>query len=227
MNNNWRNLKLRGDILRPFVRAVGNNVNAGLLAGAVHFPLAYFLFNHIGTKNGVPNPERNAAALSGITSALLGGATWYGLKRRGKPYENGDDFADTILGAPDQGWGGGSIKLSSEPFSFDKGSLIQGVEEMPITDSQRSFLNKGISYAPGRYQTTLWGLGDGFSNAIDHNTGGLLGYATRAAEGALIGGAFGSLLGLSPQHKQWARGIGAVCDALQGSKLFNAIGELL
>ena len=63
--------------------------------------------------------------------------------------------------------------------------------------------------------------------SIDHNTGGLLGYATRAAEGALIGGAFGSLLGLSPQHKQWARGIGAVCDALQGSKLFNAIGELL
>lgn len=176
--------------------------------------------------NGAPNPERGAALLSGLGSAAVGAGTWYATRRgSGKPYKDGDDFADTILGPEGQGWMGGARKVGND--LFDKGSLIQGIDEMDITNGQRDFLSQGIQLAPGKYETTLWGLGDGFSKAVDHNTGGLLGYATRALEGGLLGGAFSSLLGLSPQSANWVTGISATANALQGSQLFNAIGQLL
>jgi len=226
--NGWRDIKFREGLLRPAVRGIGNNVNAGLLAGTIHFPIAYFLLNRILRRRGADNPERTAAALSGLGSAVVGAGAWWGTRNNsGRPYVDGDDFADTLLGGKNQGWFGGAYKKGSDLGFFDKGNLIQGIDEMDITNSQRDFLTEGISLAPGKYQTTLWGLGDGFSKAVDHNTGGLLGYATRALEGGLLGGAFSSMLGLSPQNAKWVAGVSAAADALQGSQLFNAIGQLL
>jgi hypothetical protein len=104
---------------------------------------------------------------------------------------------------------------------------MQGVDEMPITGSQKDFLNDGIKFAPGRSATTLWGLSEGFGQATEDRTGGLLPHITRAIEGSIIGGAFGALAGLSPTDRKWAAGVGAVLNSLKGSQLFNTIGQVL
>ena len=218
----------RNDILRPALEFAGNNVGMGIGMGALAFLPQYLLFNRIARNNGLKDHRKRAAILAGLGSTAFGLANWKLFQKRygDKKYKDGADFANHIIGTPDGPWS--YSKTGSDlNFSFNKGTLLQGVDEMPITDSQRDFLNDGIKFSPGNSATTLWGLSDGFSRAVDDRTGGVLPHVTRAIEGGIIGGAFGSLLGLSPENRRWAAGVGATLDSLQGSKLFNAIGGLL
>ena len=216
----------RNDIMRPVLEFAGNNVNYGILTGLLSYLPHYLVFNHIAKSNGLKDHRKRAALLAVPFSGVFGAAnSWATAKRYGdRKYQNGEDFANHIIGTRNGPW---SYSKTGSDYSFNKGTLLQGVDEMNITDSQRDFLVDGIKFSPGNSATTLWGLGDGFSQAVDDRTGGLLPRVTRAVEGGIIGGAFGNLLGLSPENKKWAVGVGATLESLYGSKLFNAIGGLL
>lgn len=221
----FKEIRPRDDILRPVLEFSRGPKGLGALTSAATFLPAYWLFSRISRKAGTPDWKKRAAIVAGLTSLGTGfGSYALSQRRNGVPYENPTDFADTVLGGPK----GSTVKVSNDlDFSFNKGTLMQGVDEMPITDSQREFLNDGIKFAPGKSATTLWGLSDGFGQATEDRTGGLLPHITRAIEGSIIGGAFGALAGLSPTDRKWAAGVGAVLNSLKGSQLFNAIGEIL
>ena len=204
----------------------------GLVTGALTFPLAYYFTKRIADRNQADHPGRRAAIVSGVLSALAAYGGYAGTRRRdGTPYANSTDYSNAVLGAPGSNEWGASFKGASDWAGYlnapvSKGVLLQGVDELPANDPQKAFLNDGIRLAPGGRNTTLWGLGDGFGQAVDTYTGSLLGHAARAVEGALIGGAFGALMGLSPKNRLWAAGIGAVADSLKGSEFYNALGDL-
>ena len=215
-----KDISPRNDILRPTLEFAGGPVGLGAMTTAASLPLSYLLFSRISKKSGTPDWRKRAAIIAGLASTAAGyGAYALSKDRRGLDYETPKDFANALIGEE---------KTASEvDISFNKGTLMQGVDEMNITDSQRDFLTDGIKFAPGNSATTLWGLSSGFGQATDDRTGGILPHITRAIEGGIIGGAFGALAGLSPTDRKWAKGVGAVLDSLHGSKLFNAIGELL
>lgn len=252
---NWKDIRPREDILRPVVKFIGGPKRMGAATALTMFPLFYWLSKRVATRNMVPDPGRRAAIVSGVLSPLLGyGAYWLTKNRLGGDYpRNGTEFADLLLGRkgsdtwgakpqdiqtarekPDVAWNyrpDYSVLTASdwadylnEPVS--KGSLYQGIDELDATPVQKDFLNSGIKFAPGNTSTTLWGLGDGFGQAVDTYTNSALAHTTRAIEGAIIGGAFGSILGLSPNSRKWAMGIGAVADSLKGSQFYNALGQL-
>lgn len=218
-------IRPRDDVIRPVLQFAGGPKGLGAVTAAATFLPAYWLFSKISKKGGMPDWRRRAAIVAGLTSIGTGlGSYALSQRRDGGTYQNGKDFADTILGGPE----GADVKIGSElDFSFNKGTLMQGVDEMPITNSQRDFLNDGIKFAPGKSATTLWGLSEGFGQATEDRAGGLLPHITRAIEGSIIGGAFGALAGLSPTDRKWAAGVGAVLNSLKGSQLFNTIGEIL
>lgn len=218
-------IRPRDDILRPVFEFAGGPKRFGALTAAAALPLTYWLFGKISRNAGMPDWRRRAGIVAGLASTAAGLGSYFITKRRdGQHYESATDFANTLLG--------GSVEPATKDaadldFSLNKGTLMQGVDEMPVTDSQKDFLNNGIKFAPGNSATTLWGLSEGFGQATDNVTGGILPHATRAIEGGILGGAFGALIGLSPTNRRWAAGVGAVLNSLKGSQLFNAIGEVL
>ena len=228
----------REDILRPAAEFIGGPKRLGAVTALASFPLLYLMSRRVARNNMASYPERRAAVVSGILSPLLGYGSYWLTKNSldGRPLKDNKAFGDLLLGKPgSRQWGAkpedlASITASdwSDPFNdpVSKGLLMQGVDELPATPMQKQFLNTGIQFAPGNSRTTLWGLGDGFGQAVDTYTNSTVAHLARAVEGALIGGAFGSLLGLSPTGKKWAAGIGAVADSLKGSEFYNALGDL-
>ena len=233
----FKDIRPREDILRPAVEFIGGPKRMGGAAALAAFPIIYWLSKRAANRNMVSNPRTRAAIVSGVMSPLLGYGAYWLTKNRidGKLPKDGKAFGEMILGAPGSPrWGLRPEELASRTASdwsdplnqpFGKGVLMQGVDELPATPAQKSFLNAGIKFAPGNNSTTLWGLGDGFGQAVDTLTNSSLGYMARAVEGALIGGAFGALAGLSPTHRKWAAGIGAVADSLKGSEFYRTLGE--
>lgn len=224
----WKDIKPREDILRPTLEFIGGPKRLGAASALVSAPILYWLSKRVASSNRLPDAKRRAAIVSGIMSPLLGYGVYAMSKNvTGEPLNN-KEFANSLIGSSDEGW---THKFSSDwsdalntPFS--KGVLMQGVDELDATPSQKNFLNNGIKFAPGNSSTTLWGLGDGFGQAVDTYTGSMLGHAARAIEGAIIGGSFGALMGLSPTNRKWAAGIGAVADSLKGSEFYNALGHV-
>lgn len=231
----WKDLQPRNDILRPTLEFIGGPKRLGAVSTLLSAPVMYWLSKRIATRNGLPDARRRAAIVTGILSPLFG----YGMYKMGKPLPGADTsketFAKGIIGT-DSSWVAKPEDVMAskpasdwaDPFSepLGKGLLMQGVDELDATPVQKTFLNNGIKFAPGDNSTTLWGLGDGFGKAVGSCTGGLIGNMTRAVEGAIIGGAFGALAGLSPTSRRWAAGIGAVADSLKGSEFYNALGEI-
>ena len=231
-------IRPKEDILRPTLEFIGGPKRMGAATALTAFPLIYLLSRRVARKNMASYPERRAAIVSGILSPLLGYGSYWLTKNSldGRPLKDRKSFGDLLLGKPgSKQWGAAPEDMAnltasdwSDPFGdpVSKGLLMQGVDELPATTLQKNFLNTGIQLAPGNRSTTLWGLGDGFGQAVDTYTNSTLGHLTRAVEGALIGGAFGSLLGLSPTGRKWATGIGAVADSLKGSEFYQALGDL-
>lgn len=234
----WKDIRPREDILRPAVEFIGGPKRMGAATALTAFPLFYWLSKRVATRNRADKPGMRAAIVSGVLSPLLGYGSYWLTKNSldGRRPANGKEFGNLLLGEPGSNtWGATPKDLAnltasdwSDPFSdpMSKGVLMQGVDELPATNAQKGFLNAGIKFAPGTSSTTLWGLGDGFGQAVDTYTNSILGHTTRAVEGALIGSAFGALLGLSPTSRKWAAGIGAVADSLKGSEFYNALGDL-
>lgn len=110
--------------------------------------------------------------------------------------------------------------------NMDKLTLHDLVSEVPgFSQPQRDFLHNGIYNAPSNSPNVV-DLAGGFMNTVNTVTGGLLPMATRATEGALIGQAFGGLMGVQPGTQKFITGAAALVDGLAGNKLFNTINKV-
>ena len=123
-----------------------------------------------------------------------------------------------------------SIKEAADFFAnlpnTDKLTLHDLVESTPgFTPPQRDFLHNGIYNAPSN-KPNVMDLANGFTGTVNAVTGGLLPMTTRAIEGALIGGAFSSVMGVQPGTRKFVTGAAAVADSLFGNQLFNTIPKV-
>lgn len=119
-----------------------------------------------------------------------------------------------------------AVEWMADLPNTDKLTLHDMVANTPgFTQPQRDFLHNGIYNAPGQNPNVM-DLAGGFMNTVNTVTGGLLPMTTRAVEGALIGSAFGNVLGAQPGTKQFITGAAALVDGLAGNKLFNTISQV-
>jgi hypothetical protein len=177
-------------------------VAAGLLAG-----VPFYLF---AKKNKLELPWLRTLGMF----AVAGGAA-YGLSRA-PGVNTTTGWVNRLIGAP---------KTASD--FIHRGDLFDAVADLPgYNDTQKNFLALGAAAAPGNDAVTLSELSRGYSDVTGAVTGGLLPMATRALEGALIGSAFGALIGVQPNTRHWMAGIGAVADALYGNQLINRVGSM-
>lgn len=202
----WADKDIRDEYLRPALSFIGGpkrlGVAAGLLAG-----IPFYLF---AKKNKLELPWLRTLGMF----AVAGGAA-YGLSRA-PGVNTTTGWVNRLIGAP---------KTASD--FIHRGDLFDAVADLPgYNDTQKNFLALGAAAAPGNDAITLSELSRGYSDVTGAVTGGLLPMATRALEGALIGSAFGALIGVQPNTRHWMAGIGAVADALYGNQLINRVGSM-
>lgn len=152
--------------------------------------------------------------------------------------KKGNKFSDKLLGSPslyEADWRPEenktpTIKTAADYMAnlpnTDKLTLHDLVDNVPgFTPPQRNFLHNGIYNAPTS-SPNVFDLANGFTGTVNNVTGGLLPVATRAIEGALIGSAFGSVLGVKPGTKKFITGATTMVNSLWGNNLFNTIPKV-
>jgi len=207
----WRKKLVKQDILHPAMKFIGGQKRFGAVAGLASAPLWYGLARYLD--------HDNPALLTAAGAGAVGYGAYLGTRPRTGKY-NSDQWARLVLG----------MKQGSDVFTapMQVPVLHQAVSSLPgFGPLQKDFLHTGIEEAPtdGSY-THLAGLAQGFNSLVGNVTGNRVATATRAIEGALIGSAFSSLLGVSPGTKKWITGVAATADALYGNKLLGVLGRL-
>ena len=211
-NKPWADKSLTRDILQPLLQKTGGPVGFSAVTGALSLPLWYLLARRLR-----PGKAPLLTALGGITTGL---GAWYGSKPITGKYTD-EDWSKMMVGMKT---GSDDIFLAPMPIPY----LHKAVTEMPGFGSlQKDFLHEGVATAPQvtAEHTHLEGLTRGFDNLVGEVTNNKVAAFTRAIEGALIGSAFSSLLGVSPGTKKWMTGVTAAADALYGNKLVKALGQ--
>ena len=196
--------------------------------------------NHAGLKAlGISTAAGLGSAAITMTLKEKPGNTW-GENLWGKPMTEQEKWADYLWEhSPSVNRGNGYTHKIGNDFSIkeavdfladlpnmDKVTLHDLVSEVPgFSQPQRDFLHNGIYNAPSKNPNVV-DLAGGFMNTVNTVTGGLLPMATRATEGALIGQAFGGLMGVQPGTQKFITGAAALVDGLAGNKLFNTINKV-
>jgi len=211
----WYDKDLREDFLRPALTALGGPKGAAL-AAAAGSGLPYYLFARLA---GLEAPGWRTAAFAPLTGLVAYAGAGGRFTPGGYKDPDTETWVNRMMGAP---W---RSKTASDGLS--RHTLFEAVGDLPGHGiAQKNFLALGIAASPGGDTLGLPALAQGFGGVANAVAGGALPAVVRAAEGALIGGAFGHLLGVPPKGRKWMAGVGAVADALYGNRLVNAVGIL-
>lgn len=209
----WYDKDIKEGLVRPSLNFVGGPVRMGMVTAGLGM-LPFYLF---ARKRKLEHPFLRTMIFGGLTGAMGYGATGGSFTKNGYQYPNTKAWVDRLIGAP---------KTASD--GLNRADLFDAVADLPgYNIPQKNFLAMGVAASPGNDSSvTLPELADGFNSMTGAVTGGLLPMATRAIEGAIIGSAFGHLIGAAPSTRKWITGLSAVADSLYGNRLINTVGQL-